>query len=112
MTAPLRRLFLYACAAVLAAAAAAGAATPRDRSFDWTRRGVALVVRDQGESKTCWALAPTQALEASWAIRNRQRVVLSPQPILDRTRQKGPCYSRVAFDQLKDKGTARAAVYP
>src|SRR5262245_13207125 len=111
MIAPLRRLFLFAFAAVLAAAAA-GAATPRDRSFDWTRRGVALNVVDQGESNTCWAVASAQALEASWAIRNRQRVVLSPQPIIHRTRQSDGTPIRVDLNQLKDKGTARAAVYP
>lgn len=81
------------------------------RSFDYTA-SMSLVVRDQGNSNNCWAVSSVEALEASWSLRNKQKVTLSAQAILDRTRQAGPDFTSTAMAQLKAYGTATEATYP
>src|SRR5690349_16600545 len=77
----------------------------QDRTFDWTRRGADLPVRNQGKND-CWAVAATSALEANWAIRHHKHVTLSPQPILDRTQQTGGDRVARALEILHQHGTA------
>ena len=81
------------------------------RSFDYTT-SMSLVVRDQGNSNNCWAVSSVEALEASWALRNGQKVTLSPQPILDRTRRSEGAFASLAMDNLKTHGTTTESVYP
>ncbi len=103
------------CGAVLVAAfapALAVRAAEVPRRFDWTARGIGTAVRDQGTAPHCWAITATEALEANWAIRTDTKVVLSPQPILDRTRQGGPDYNARALEDLVVNGTAGEANYP
>ena len=83
-----------------------------DARLDWTDFGVVTDVRNQGKSDDCWALVATEALEANWAIRQGENVMLSPQPILDRTQTAGPGYTATALDILKQYGTARLDNYP
>jgi hypothetical protein len=81
------------------------------RSWDWTEYGVVTAVRNQGQSDNCWAITATEVLEGNWAIRQKQNVTLSPQPILDRTQQSGGAYISVGLQDLK-KGTALEEDYP
>ncbi len=99
-------LLMLALAPVLSARAAVPS------KFDWTTYRVATVVRDQGQSYNCWAVSSTEALEANWAIRTGDRVVLSPQPVLDRTRDSGGGYDAMALEDLMKNGTALEADYP
>ena len=102
----------YAALALLMLIAGGTEASVKDRAFDWTKLGVVTAVRDQGNSNNCWAVSATEALEANWAIRHRQRVQLSPQPILDRTHQTGGDTLARAFGVLKQFGTALESKYP
>jgi cathepsin L len=87
-------------------------ANPNARMFDWSQYGVATPVRDQGDSQNCWAVAATEALEANWAIRHKRSIVLSPQPVLDRTHQNGPDRVSRALDVLQKFGTTLQSLYP
>jgi cathepsin L len=71
-----------------------------------------MTVRDQGPGYCCWAVVATEALEANWQLRHPTPVVLSPQPILDRTRQSGPDSLQTAFNDLREHGTAPESAYP
>jgi hypothetical protein len=77
----------------------------RSRSFDWTRRGVAGYVRNQGQTPNCWAVAAVEALESNWAIRNRTRPLLAIQPVLDWSGKAGPQWTSTAFNILVRRGT-------
>jgi cathepsin L len=81
-------------------------------SFSWGTKGIYTQVRDQGQSKNCWAIVATEALEANWHIRNGTRVVLSPQPILDRTQQDGGDTLKRALTDLMESGTTLESDYP
>ncbi|MFO0927178.1 MAG: C1 family peptidase [Gemmataceae bacterium] len=96
------------------AASTGGAPTARvaRRAFSWVKEGVVTPVRDQGQSSGCWAITASGALEASWQLRNGSRVVLAPQPILDRTGQAGPDSLETAFTTLVRYGTTREAACP
>src|SRR5262245_41981702 len=83
-----------------------GGAGYRTRSFDWTRRGVAGDVRNQGQTQNCWAVAAVEALESNWAIRNRSRPMLAIQPVIDWSGKAGPQWTSTAFDILVRRGTA------
>lgn len=96
----------------LATAANPPAATAASPSFSWASSGVMTPVRDQGTSQNCWAVAATEAFESNWQLRNKSRVTLSPQPVLDWSRQAGPGYLNTAFQMLKDHGTTSEAAYP
>jgi cathepsin L len=62
---------------------------------------------------TCWAHAAVSALEWSWAIRNGgPPVVLSVQPVLDRTQKTGGGSPRLVLRALLEHGTAEATAYP
>jgi cathepsin L len=81
-------------------------ARPTDRSFDWTRLGIATEVRNQAGSRTCWAQAAVAALEANWQIRNGVRPAFSVQAVLDHS-HRGPLGTpSLAFGTLLSKGTA------
>lgn len=82
------------------------------RAFSWVSEGIVTPVRDQGQSNSCWAITATEALEASWQLRNGSRVVLAPQPILDRTGQAEPDSLDRAFTTLVRTGTTRESAYP
>jgi hypothetical protein len=77
-----------------------------DPAFDWTDLGVATVVRDQGDSGTCWAQAGVAALEASWEIRNGACPVLSVQALLDNANHSRAGSAARALGELLRKGTA------
>lgn len=81
-------------------------------SFDWTTYSRPNV-RSQGEFNTCWAHAAISALEWSWFLRNGgPPVILSVQPILDRTQKTGGGNNLMVLQALLYHGTAEATHYP
>lgn len=86
--------------------------TPQVPHFDWTEQGIATPVRNQGRSKNCWAFTATEALEANWTIRHHKYVMLSPQPILDRTHLQNGGHLYTAFSILTKYGTTLEEYYP
>jgi Papain family cysteine protease len=107
-----RKRPMFALALLVSLWAGWAQAAPQDKAFDWTQRGVSSPVRNQGNSKNCWAVSATEALEANWTIRTGQRVTLSPQPILDRTHQAGADKVSTAFSVLQKFGTTVESQYP
>lgn len=87
-------------------------ALAQPHALDWTTKGISTLVRDQGPSNNCWAVASTEALEANYALRFGAHVTLSPQPILDRTHQSAPATLDLALNDLTRHGTALQVNYP
>jgi cathepsin L len=69
-------------------------------------------VRRQGNVGTCWSFAGIQAYEDSWQLQNGERVILSPQPIIDRLHHCNGGFYDLVFDELITNGTAREEDYP
>jgi Papain family cysteine protease len=80
--------------------------------FDWTTKGIATPVCNQGNTNNCWAIASTAAFEANRMIRFGQPAELSPQPVLDRLQQDGPYFPAAGLKDLVDNGTTTRDVYP
>ncbi|MBL9082693.1 MAG: hypothetical protein JNK76_12845 [Planctomycetales bacterium] len=81
-------------------------------SFDWTTYAKPNV-HSQGEFATCWAHAAISALEWNWQLRNGGLpVILSVQPVLDRTQKTGGGNSLLVLQTLLNHGTAVATAYP
>uniref|UniRef100_A0A915PLA3 Cathepsin L-like n=1 Tax=Setaria digitata TaxID=48799 RepID=A0A915PLA3_9BILA len=57
--------------------------------FDWRNYGFVTPVKDQGECGSCYAFSTVAALETYHKRRNGQLIDLSPQQIVDCTRQLG-----------------------
>jgi cathepsin L len=88
--------------------------TAAARAFDWCRLGMVSKPHRQ-LTGDCWAVAATEALEASYLIRNDRRVVLSPQPILDHLKFGNSDLGAdcpTAFDCFVRTGTAASKAYP
>jgi hypothetical protein len=86
--------------------------SPKAASLDWIALGVPDRVRDQGQTGTCWAHVGVEVLEASWALRNGTRHVLSVQAVLDHTQRGRGGNPAAVLGHLLRHGTAREADYP
>jgi C1A family cysteine protease len=80
--------------------------------FDWTDIHKNVNVHSQGSFSTCWSHAAIGALEWSWLNRNGKSVILSVQPILDRTQKTGGGSQPMVMRTLLEHGTAEATAYP
>ena len=80
--------------------------------FDWTDFHKNVNLHSQGTFGTCWSHAAIGALEWSWYNRNGKSVILSVQPILDRTQKTGGGSQTMVMRTLLEHGTAEATAYP
>jgi len=84
------------------------------RAFDWCTLNMVSKPHKQ-LTGDCWAVAATEALEASYLIRNNRRVALSPQPILDHLKLGSSEIGAdcpTAFNYFLRTGTATSKLYP
>ncbi|XP_072399508.1 cathepsin L-like proteinase [Diabrotica undecimpunctata] len=84
-------------------------------SVDWRQKGAVLTVRNQAGCGGCWAFSASAALEGQLAIHKRQKIPLSPQHLIDCSKQNAGCRGgRMdwAFDFIKSEGLSSEANYP
>lgn len=95
--------------------------SPALKAFDWRTKGAVTPVKDQNPCGSCWAFASVAALEGSYFITNRDRMIGSEQQVLDCSAMTGydgkptnTCnggnYAR-AWDKLQGYGVAGSASY-
>lgn len=91
---------------------APGAPDPAAPAFDYRSRGVVSVPGDQQDCGCCWAYGTGGAFDAAYAIRNRYRLTISRQDILDHSGAGSCSGGWWAFDYLVGAGAPKAAADP
>ncbi|XP_050516835.1 trophozoite cysteine proteinase-like [Diabrotica virgifera virgifera] len=91
---------------------------PLPASVDWREKGAVLPVRYQGGCGACWAFSVTGTLEGQVAIHKKQNISLSPQDLIDCTRNygnwgcKGGGPPSNAYKYVMENGISSEADYP
>ncbi|VEN62452.1 unnamed protein product [Callosobruchus maculatus] len=92
-----------------------GVAAPA--SFDWREKGAVLGVKNQGACGSCWAFSATGCLEGQLAIKQKKKISLSEQNLMDCSSSygNGACNGGLmtsAFRYVHDHGINTEADYP
>lgn len=88
-------------------------------SVDWAAEGVVSEVIDQGRCGSCWAMSATGSVESAAAIAAGKLIALSPQQIMDCSRDTGSfgsctggrMYQAFEWDKTNDLCTAESYPY-
>ncbi|XP_050505771.1 cathepsin L-like proteinase [Diabrotica virgifera virgifera] len=91
-----------------------------EASVDWREKGAVLPVRHQSKPRdcgSCWAFSAVGALEGQVAIHKKQKIPLSPQNLVDCTRNYGNRGCRGgwpvrSFQYIQKEGISSEADYP
>merc|ERR1711937_306566 len=83
-------------------------------TIDWTTKGAATAVKDQGQCGSCWAFSTTGGLEGAWQLSSGNLVSMSEQQFVDCSKQNSGCNGglmETAFTWAKSQSIATEDSY-
>lgn len=83
--------------------------------YDWREFNVATDIKDQKNCGSCWAFSVVSAIEAQYAIRKKEHVILSEQQLVDCSKENNGCaggFLDLAYEYVLNYGLCLEEDYP